>query len=567
MPEIDSNQNTLTATLGSLNTTLDGSLTNYDTDYFKIPVTDGGGVFTLDFIHPHGITNGKGIKVEIKNANGININTATFTKNGQLTATLPTSGDYYIVVSDGHGGQGYAEGIYSINTSLSREPNTAYDGESKPDNANNAIATLADGVSTIVPGAKISGTLTDRDTDYFKIPVTDGGGVFTLDFIHPHGITNGKGIKVEIKNANGININTATFTKNGQLTATLPTSGDYYIVVSDGHGGQGYANGLYAITIETESTLSNLVEGTSGADSLDGGLGADTMEGGDGDDTYYVDNTKDQVIESSATGGNDLVISSLSAYTLSANIENGQIGNATAANLTGNDLANVIYAGKGNNVMNGGAGTDTVSYLFGTGAEKTGVTVNLASTAAQATGNSGRDTLKNIENLTGSALADKLTGNTGKNQLDGGAGNDTLNGGAGNDTLNGGAGNDTLNGGAGNDTLNGGAGNDVLVFDKALVTGNVDEIVGFASGSDKIALDDDVFKALGVTGTGTGAALAATRLEFGNMANDKEDRILYDQASGKLYYDTDGTGSAAAVQFAVLTGQPSLQASDFLVIA
>ena len=333
------------------------------------------------------------------------------------------------------------------------------------------------------------------------------------------------------------------------MTATLPTSGDYYIVVSDGQGGQGYAEGIYSITIETESTLSNLVEGTSGADSLDGGLGADTMEGGDGDDTYYVDNTKDQVIESSATGGNDLVISSLSAYTLSANVENGQIGNATAANLTGNDLANVIYAGKGNNIMDGGAGTDTVSYLFGVGTGKAGVTVNLVKTAAQATGNSGSDTLKNIENLTGSGLADKLTGNAGNNQLDGGAGNDTL------------------NGGAGNDTLIGGAGNDVLVFDNALGTSNLDEIVGFASGGDKIALDDDIFKALGVTGTATGKALTATRLQLGNVADDKEDRILYDQATGKLYYDADGTGSAAAVQFATLTGQPSVQAADFLVIA
>ena len=56
----------------------------------------------------------------------------------------------------------------------------------------------------------------------------------------------------------------------------------------------------------------------------------------------------------------------------------------------------------------------------------------------------GTDTLRNLENLWGSAFNDRLTGSTGANELQGGNGNDTLNGGAGNDTLTGGAGLDSF---------------------------------------------------------------------------------------------------------------------------
>jgi hypothetical protein len=99
-----------------------------------------------------------------------------------------------------------------------------------------------------------------------------------------------------------------------------------------------------------------------------------------------------------ATGGTDTVYSTLAAYTLTANVENGRILATVAANLTGNTLNNVLYAGAGNNVLNGGSGTDTVSYAYGL-AGTTGVTVSLAVSTAQATGGSGSDTLTSIENL------------------------------------------------------------------------------------------------------------------------------------------------------------------------
>jgi Ca2+-binding RTX toxin-like protein len=189
------------------------------------------------------------------------------------------------------------------------------------------------------------------------------------------------------------------------------------------------------------SAAANLLYGGTGNDVLNGGAGLDRMTGGEGSDTYYVDNTGDVVIETNATastGGNDTVYSSLSAYTLGANVEEGRILATGVAALTGNSLNNTLYAGAGNNVLNGSTGVDIASYIYAGSA----VTVSLALTTAQATGGSGSDTLLAIENLTGSDYNDKLTGNAAANLLNGGAGNDVLDGGAGLDRLMGGDGSD-----------------------------------------------------------------------------------------------------------------------------
>ncbi|RMM52772.1 putative Ig domain-containing protein [Pseudomonas corrugata] len=195
----------------------------------------------------------------------------------------------------------------------------------------------------------------------------------------------------------------------------------------------------------------NFITGNIADNVLDGAAGNDSMSGGDGDDTYYVDNTDDAVIETNSnplSGGIDSVHSRLATYTLTSNVENLYIDTPDAANGTGNALDNTLFAGAGNNVLDGREGNDTVSFEQGLA----GVTVTLSTSAQQNTAGSGLDTLKNFENLTGSAYADTLTGNSAGNVLDGGAGNDTLVGGSGDDRLIGGAGTDTLTGGTGADT-------------------------------------------------------------------------------------------------------------------
>ena len=327
------------------------------------------------------------------------------------------------------------------------------------------------------------------------------------------------------------------------LYATAGVTVSLATTAAQATGGSG-SDTLLNIENLTGSNYADKLTGSAGNNVLNGGAGADTMTGGDGNDTYYVDNAGDVVIETNAvasTGGTDLVMSSLAAYTLTANVENGSINTSSAANLTGNALNNILYAGAGNNVLDGAAGTDTVSYLYATA----GVTVSLASTIAQATGGSGSDTLKNVENLTGSNYADTLIGS------------------AGNNVLNGGAGNDTLIGGLGADQLTGGTGADKFVFNSltemGLTSTTRDTITDFkTSEGDKIDLQgvdantvlagDQAFTFLGAVSAFTG---------------DSTGKLRFDAATHILYGSTDAD---TAAEFAiVLTGVNSLSATDFVL--
>ena len=144
----------------------------------------------------------------------------------------------------------------------------------------------------------------------------------------------------------------------------------------------------------------------------------------------------------------------------------------------------------------------------------------------------------------------------------GGAGNDVINGGAGNDTLQGGAGTDTLKGGVGNDTLTGGTDADTFVFNTALnALTNVDDITNFEVGIDQIGLENSIFTKLAAIGT-----LSADFFHVGTGAADLNDFIIYDDATGALYYDSNGSAAGQQVQFAHLDPGLSLTHTDFFVV-
>lgn len=145
----------------------------------------------------------------------------------------------------------------------------------------------------------------------------------------------------------------------------------------------------------------------------------------------------------------------------------------------------------------------------------------------------------------------------------GGSGNDFLGGSIYDNKIQGGAGNDLINGRGGRDVLCGGSGADTFVFDKTIGKGPA-SLPDFNPAAESIQLDNAIFKGLGVT-TGW---LKAACFYAGAKAHDSNDHIIYNRATGELFYDADGTGSAAQIKFAMLTAvnKPALSAADFLVI-
>jgi lipopolysaccharide export system permease protein len=105
----------------------------------------------------------------------------------------------------------------------------------------------------------------------------------------------------------------------------------------------------------------------NGGSEFDAWAGNDRVAGGTGDDTIFGGDGKDVL-----TGG------------------------------AGNDVLN---GGAGNDVLDGRAGIDTVSYADDTA----GVVVNLVSRTALGD-DSGRDTVKNFENVVGGSGNDSITG-------------------------------------------------------------------------------------------------------------------------------------------------------------
>jgi Ca2+-binding RTX toxin-like protein len=323
--------------------------------------------------------------------------------------------------------------------------------------------------------------------------------------------------------------------------AAAAVSVDLSISGAQDTGGSG-RDTLTLVENLTGSSHGDSLKGNGTWNVLDGGAGADTLEAGAGSDTYVVDDLGDVVIEA-ADAGSDWVYSRLDSYTLGANVENGAIDIAGTADLSGNALDNVLMSGLGANRIEGGEGSDTVSY------QRAIAAVQASLLSGSSTGGSGIDALVSIENLIGSSYDDLLIGNEVANDLRGGSGNDTLRGGDGNDILRGG----------GNNRGDGAA--DTFVFDST-PNGNTnyDKIVAFeANGLDKIQLDPAIFSAIGLQ-------LEASEFRVGANALDANDFIVFDRTTGNLFYDADGSGAGAKVLFAKLINwSGSVGAEDFQI--
>ncbi len=183
--------------------------------------------------------------------------------------------------------------------------------------------------------------------------------------------------------------------------------------------------------------------------------------------------------------------------------------------------------------------------------------------ADQQYGLGGNDTIK------GAAGDDVQYGGEGNDDLQGKLNDDILYGGNGNDDLAGGKDDDILFGGKGKDFLSGGADNDVLwgssdkdTFYFAHKGGqHKDKILDYNE-KDNIGLEDDVFNKAKFDNKGV---LKKNYFEAGKSADDGKDRIIYDEKSGKIYYDKNGDKNGGEKPFARVDEGTDLSHKDFEV--
>jgi Ca2+-binding RTX toxin-like protein len=378
-------------------------------------------------------------------------------------------------------------------------------------------------------------------------------------------------------------IEKASLFGSGNINVRLTTALNAYImgnggnnVITSGNGndfiyGQGGNDTLY---------------GNAGNDRLDGGAGIDIMRGGLGDDTYYLDTAGDVADETTGGGGEDTVWTSVS-FASSASFEsvylqgtgniNVSLTAAVKTYLDGNAGNNILITGSGDDYISGGAGNDVISggagkdYLTGGAgddhlrggagddslwggagidyarydeANYGNLTLNLENYYLNVGAAAIGDSYYQIEGLVGGAGDDRIIGDTATNYLFGLAGADQI------------------DGGSGNDSLWGGTGADRFDFTSALnATSNMDTVADFNAVEDTILLANSIFTELTVLGT-------LETSQFKNLtlgAIDSDDRILYSDTTGAVFYDADGSGAGAAVQFALLTGNPVVTAEDFVI--
>ena len=222
------------------------------------------------------------------------------------------------------------------------------------------------------------------------------------------------------------------------------------------------------------------LDGGSGDDTLIGGAGADKLTGGTGNDTASYTGSSAAVtvrLHEPASRGGDAggdTFEGTVSFTYTDKGKRVTKDLPDIIHLTGSDHNDVLAGDERANRLSGGRGNDTI-YGGPGGDDKNSDTIY---------GGSGHD------KLYGGRGDDKLYGSEGNDELRGGADDDTLSGSSGTDKLYGGDGEDILDGGSGDDILDGGDGEDIYRFSQ---NDGDDDIKGFSTSrrdGDRIDLTD-----------------------------------------------------------------------------
>ena len=397
------------------------------------------------------------------------------------------------------------------------------------------------------------------------ITTLDATAATDLDISGDAGLTIGTltGTALTSIDASGVTAGAVTFTTGALAAASTITGG----------AGDDAIDASAAIKAVTLS-------GNAGDDTLHGGTVADTITGGDGDDWIYGEAGGD-----SLTGNAGADIFAVTTATDSNGVNSDTITDFTV----GTDAIGLQIA----------SGNEAVTYL-GEASAYGSVLTSFTGTANEAVLDTSTNTVY-VDVNGDAALTDAdisidvgvsdlsqsdfvTLGTAGGDTIAGTAGVDTIFGLAGDDTITGGAGDDTITGGAGDDTITGGAGNDTIV-NAAIATDGLDVITqfttsgdsaGFAAGADKLQFSDaDLEGQAGFVADTNGDTQITlndgTKVEFvsgagAQVAGDAQAAFLFNQTTGTLSFDADGTGGNAAIDIVTLTGVTDLAVADFAFV-
>ncbi len=250
------------------------------------------------------------------------------------------------------------------------------------------------------------------------------------------------------------------------------------------------------------------------------------------EEIQFHDGTKltmfNDIISLLSTDGDDII----KGYNSQDNIIDAGVGNDT-----------ITIASSKSNVINGGDGNDIISSTSG---------INTIY------GDSGNDTI-----TTGSG-DDTVYGGDGNDVINAGSGNDIIIGGEGDDVLSGYYGDDILEGGFGSDVITTGQGADVVVLNDLNA---YDTILDFNILNDVFQLDSSIFESLDINMDGIISSENFISGEGISEAGDENDFIIYDQTSGNIFYDADGSADVfTPILIADVRDGLALEVENFVVI-
>ncbi|MFZ2981780.1 MAG: calcium-binding protein [Sphingobium sp.] len=419
--------------------------------------------------------------------------------------------------------------------------------------------------------ASIAGVVTAKNVEVVNAVLGSGADTITMNEGWNGAINSGAGADVfRLTRPRGMSIDGGAGIDFASVNLSGVYADRYSDLVADGLGGlQGRVGGNGVRNIEKLYLTLSKSDDFVSVDTAPLFTGTVlTMLGGEGNDrlTLQMSAGASAKVVWGADGSLKLGTGQFSGFedftligTSGSDILKGGIGNDR---LFGGEGQDKLYASLGNDELHGGAGND--HYFVDIDTNPTSLIEEDGEGTDTVFASVGTFLFYNLEilRLTG---ADDISGagNGLANMIVGNAGSNLLFGYTGRDNISGGDGHDTIFGGEDADALTGGNGFDTFYFEALQSSAERDTITDFGVGGDQMFLPHEVFTGLGDVEFPT--RLPAAYFNAGTKAVTADHHVIYNKATGILYYDPDGVGGEAQIQIALLSNKPTLSASDFLL--